>query len=216
MTGPDLLVAGADDVRHRTVPRVVQRVGWLAVLLVAGVVVATSSLSSSSTPEKQPDPGFSSAADIAAAEQLMLSVDAARDALARDVPETFRDAAGAASAMRGGRTPGNFFLAIAYTRTHYGAAFSHHPGEPFVEGGPVQWDPQGFRRYDAPGHRNISSVLDSFLALDRAVHQGRRADFSNGAYGPARRLAMTTLEARAVAEVYDILDGAGVREALPN
>lgn len=216
MTDPDLLVAGADDARRRAVSPFVRRVGWLAALLVAGVVVATSPLSGSATPEKQPDPDSSSAADVAAVEPPMLSVDAARDALARDVPETFRDAAGAASAMRGGRTPGNFFLAVAYTRTLYGAAFEPETGEPLVARGPVQWDPQDFRRYDAPGNRDIRSVLDSFLALDRAVHQGRRADFSNGAFGPARRLGMTTSEARTVAEVYDVLDGYGVRDALPN
>jgi hypothetical protein len=147
--------------------------------------------------------------------QLRLFAVAQRDALVRDVPDRFRDAAGRASALRGGRTPGNFFLAVAYVRTLYGTVLVGTPGERLVVRGPVQWDPADFRKYADSQHRDISKVLDSFLAVDRALHRGNSRGFS-GAYAAARTLGMTAREARSVAHIYRILDGHGVRDDLPN
>jgi hypothetical protein len=80
----------------------------------------------------------------------------------------------------------------------------------------VQWSRVEFDRYAEPPYRDISKPLDSFLAVDTALHRGRAADFSAGAFGPARLLGLDVEEAQAVAAIYDVLNGSGVREGLPN
>ena len=118
--------------------------------------------------------------------------------------------------MRGGRTPGNFLLALAYQRTWYGELLTGSEGVRYVPFGPLQWEPTEFRRYADPAHGDISDVLDSFLAIDAALHRGGRSDFSNGASGPARQLGLDPEEARSIDEIYDVLDGWGVRAGLPH
>jgi hypothetical protein len=148
--------------------------------------------------------------------QLRFSAIGQRETRIRDVPTSYRDAAGQASAIRGGRTPGNFFLALAYQRTWYGELLTGSEGERYVPYGPLQWDPIEFRRYADPAHRDISAVLDSFLAIDAALHTAGRVDFSTGAFGPARRLGLDRAQAVSLAKIYDSLDGWGVRAGLPN
>ena len=131
-------------------------------------------------------------------------------------PASYREAAGQASALRGGRTPGNFFLALAYQRTWYGELLTGSEGVRYLPFGPLQWEPTEFRRYADPAHRDITDVLDSFLAIDAALHTGGRPDFSSGASGPARQLGLDPAEARSIDEIYDVLDGWGVRAGLPN
>jgi hypothetical protein len=148
--------------------------------------------------------------------QLQFSAIAQRETRIRDVPTSYRDAAGQASALRGGRTPGNFFLALAYQRTWYGELLSGSEGERYEPYGPLQWEPTEFRRYADPTHRDIHAVLDSFLAVDSALHAAGRVDFSTGAFGPARQLGLDRAQAASIAEIYDSLDGWGVRAGMPN
>ena len=122
--------------------------------------------------------------------QVRLIAMAQRTELLRAIPHAYREAASRASAMRGGRTPGNFFLAWAYEQTRYGKR-------------PADRD-----------HGDITGVLDSFLAVDSALHSRGTPNFSAGAYGPARLLGMPKSEAAAVSRIYYILDGAGVRQGM--
>ena len=82
--------------------------------------------------------------------------------------------------------------------------------------GPLQWEPTEFRKYADREHRDITDALDSFLAIDAALHTSGRADFSTGAAGPAQQLGLEPAEARSIDEIYDVLDGWGVRAGLPN
>ena len=148
--------------------------------------------------------------------EVGLSGIAQREARIRDVPAAYREAAARASAMHGGRTPGDFFLALAYQRTWYGELLTGSEGVRYVPFGPVQWDPTEFRRYADPAHRDITDVLDSFLAVDNALHNAHRPDFSHGAFGPSRQLGMERAEARSIGEIYDVLDGWGARAVCPN
>ena len=213
---PDLLEDGRSPARGPRVPPVVWRVTWL-VALVAVAAGAVASGSSEAPPTSEPPPA---SADIRAAEesdlQLRFSAVAQRAARIRDIPTAYRDAAGQASALREGRTPGNFFLALAYQRTWYGELLTGSEGERYVPFGPLQWEPTEFRRYADPAHRDITAVLDSFLAIDTALHTDGRADFSTGAFGPARHLGLDRTEAGSIAEIYDALDGWGVRAGFPS
>jgi hypothetical protein len=221
----DVLARGDDEQPVRRWPALsplVRRTAS-ALLVVAVAVAVLASVRTSAPPDPAADgpvPDRRTSADLGAAArsdvQLALSAAAQRDRLIRDVPASFRDAAGLASAMRDGRTPGNFFLALAYVRTLYGTVVVGTPGEPFVNRGPVQWDPAEFRRYADSAHRDVSSLLDSFLAVDAALHRHDTVDFSDGAYLPARTLGLSRAEARSIAQVYEVLDGAGVRDGLPN
>ena len=218
MDQPDLLEDGRPHRRGPRIPALVWRVTWLIALVAAAAWVVTSR--SSDGPSTARPPAASASADIRAAEQadveVRLSGTAQREARIRDVPASYRDAAGQASALRGGRTPGNFFLALAYQRTWYGELLTGSEGVRYVPFGPLQWEPAEFRSHADPAHRDITDVLDSFLAIDSALHTGRRPDFSNGASGPARQLGMAPDEARSIGEIYDVLDGWGVRAGLPN
>jgi hypothetical protein len=193
-------------------------VTWLVVLAAVAAWVVTSRSSDGST-AAQP-PAASASVDLRAADQadveVRLSGTAQREARIRDVPASYRDAAGQASALRGGRTPGNFFLALAYQRTWYGELLTGSEGERYVPFGPLQWEPAEFRRYADPAHRDITDVLDAFLAIDTALHTGQQPDFSNGAVGPARKLGLARAEAKSIGEIYDVLDGWGVRAGFPN
>jgi hypothetical protein len=218
----DVLAGGRPEGRGPRLPAAAHRVGFGIALSALAGVVAFSAATSVFEPEpaRPPAAAAEAAADATSAEradvQLRLSAVGLREAEIRDVPDDYRDAAGLAAAMRQGRTPGNFFLAVAYRRTWYGELLTGSEGVRYVPRGPVQWDPADFRRLAAPGHRNISSPLDSFLALDTALHARRHPDFSGGAFEPARLLGMSAFEARSVARIYEILDGSGVREGLPN
>ena len=216
MDQPDLLEDGRSNARGPRIPPVVWRFAWL-VVLVAGVAAVVTSRASEDPATLRPSVAPT---DLRAAEQadvqLRLSATAQREARIRDVPDCYREAAGRASALRGGRTPGNFFLALAYQRTWYGELLTGSEGERYVPFGPLQWEPTEFRRYTDRGHRDITDALDSFLAIDAALHSGERADFSTGAAGPARQLGLEPAEARSIAEIYDVLDGWGVRAGLPN
>ena len=131
------------------------------------------------------------------------------------LPAFYREAAARASALRGGRTPGDFFLALAYQRTWYGELLTGSEGERYVPFGPLQWEPTEFRRYADPAHRDITVVLDSFLAIDAALHSRARPDFSTGAFGPARQLGLDRGQSASIAEIFELLDGSGVREVCP-
>jgi hypothetical protein len=193
-------------------------VAWLVVLVTVATWVVTTH--SSGGPATARPPVASASADVRAAEQadveVRLSGTAQREARIRNVPASYRDAAGQASALRGGRTPGNFFLALAYQRTWYGELLTGSEGERYVAFGPLQWEPSEFRRYADPAHRDITEVLDSFLAIDAALHSRARPDFSTGAFGPARQLGLDRGQSASIAEIYELLDGSGVREGLPN
>jgi hypothetical protein len=215
---PELLEDGRSHARLPRIPSALWRVGWAAALLVvAGWVVTSHGSQLPSTPR----PATTSASvDAFAAEQadteVALFAVAQRNALIRDVPDRYRDAAARASAMRGDRTPGNFFLALACERTLYGDLLVRPAALAYTELGPVQWKRAQFDQYAEPGHRDVSKALDSFLAVDTALHRDHDPDFSTGALQPARILGMDVEEARSVADIYDILDGSGVRERLPN
>jgi hypothetical protein len=227
MTEPDLIEGGRPEARRLRVPRLrVPRLVWrigspLAALAVVAAVLSSQVSTSGSTP---PPPVASPASTVSGDDvavgradvELRLLAVSQRNALIRDVPESYRDAAGLASTLRGGRTPGNFFLALAYGRTLYGSLLVTTPGERLVNRGPVQWEPGEFPKYADPRHRDVSKVLDSFLAVDTKLNRGKTADFSQGAFGPARLLGMNTREAQSIADIYEILDGAGVRDGLPN
>jgi hypothetical protein len=214
MDQPDLLEDERSPARGPRIPPVV----WIVVLVAVAAWVVTSR-SAEGPPTARP-PVASASADARAAEQadveVRLSGTAQREARIRDVPASYREAAGEASALRGGRTPGNFFLALAYQRTWYGELLTGSEGVRYVPFGPLQWEPAEFRKYADPAHRDITDALDSFLAIDAALHTGGRPDFSNGASGPARQLGLDPAEARSVGEIYDALDGWGVRAGLPN
>jgi len=218
MDQPDLLEDGRSHARGPRFPPVVWRVTWLVVFVaVAAWLVTTRSPEGPSTSRP---PAESASADVRAAEradvEVRLSGIAQREARIRDVPASYRDAAGLASALRDGRTPGNFFLALAYQRTWYGELLTGSEGVRYAPFGPLQWEPTEFRRYAHSAHRDITQVLDSFLAIDAALHTGGRPDFSTGAFGPARQLGLAPAEARSIGEIYEVLDGWGVRAGLPN
>ena len=182
------------------------------VVLVVAVALVTSRWSDA--PPTQPTPAASPSVgkptartDIAGG----LFARSQRNAHIRDVPTRYRDAASLASAMRDGRTPGNFFLALAYDKTLYGELLVQSIALTFVQIGPLQWSHAEFDAYADPAYRDISKPLDSFLAVDTALHLGHDPDFSAGAFGPARLLGMNVDEAQAVAAIYDVLNGAGIR-----
>jgi hypothetical protein len=214
MDPPDLLEDGRSPPR---VPRVPPAV-WIVVLVAVAAWAVTSR--SSEGPSALRPPVAPASTDARAAEQadveVRLSGTAQREARIRDVPASYREAAGQASALGGGRTPGNFFLALAYQRTWYGELLTGSEGVRYLPFGPLQWEPAEFRKYADPAHRDITDVLDSFLAIDAALHARGRLDFSNGASGPARQLGLDPEEARSIDEIYDVLDGWGVRAGLPN
>ncbi len=214
MDQPDLLEDGRSPARGPRIPPAV----WVVVLVAVAAWAVTSR--SSEGPSAPRPPVASASVDLRAAEQadveVRLSGTAQREARIRDVPVSYREAAGEASALRGGRTPGNFFLALAYQRTWYGELLTGSEGVRYLPFGPLQWEPTEFRQYADPAHRDITDVLDSFLAIDAALHAGGRPDFSSGASGPARQLGMDPVEARSIGEIYDVLDGWGVRAGLPN
>jgi hypothetical protein len=216
MDQPDLLDDGRSDARGPRIPPVLWR-AWPVVLLVVAAGLVTSRWSDA--PPVPPSPAASPSVGQPAARSAITSAIFAvsqRNARIRDVPARYRDAASLASAIRDGRTPGNFFLALAYDKTLYGELLVQSVALTFVNIGPVQWSHAEFDAYADPAHRDISKPLDSFLAVDTALHLGHEPDFSTGAFGPARLLGMSVDEAQAVAAIYDILDGSGVREALPN
>jgi hypothetical protein len=215
VTQPDLLERGRPDGWATRLPPALRRGGSALVVPLAAVVVLASLWSS--RPD-QPPPAPAPVDDQQVEpffRQVHRLEEERRQDLIRTVPARYRDAAALASAMRGGRTPGNFFLAVAYDRSSYGALLVVPSALKLTEMGPVQWKRPDFERNADPEHRDISKPLDSFLALDTALHRGHRPDFSAGAYRPARLLGFTDIEARAVAHFYDVLDGAGVREGLP-
>lgn len=219
MDQPDLLDDGRSDARGPRVPPVLWRALPVVVLAVA-VGLVTSRWSD--TPPTPHAPPASPPVGFAAAEKgvrsdirVGLFALSQRNTHIRAVPARYRDAASRASAMRDGRTPGNFFLALAYDKTLYGELLVQSVALTFVSIGPVQWSHVEFDRYADPGYRDISKPLDSFLAVDTALHLGHEPDFSAGAFGPARLLGMNVDEAQAVAAIYDVLDGAGVRDGMP-
>jgi hypothetical protein len=225
MTEPDVLEGGGPEARGRRVPFRVPSAVWrvaspLAALAVVAAVVGSQVATNRSTPPPPVASASTGSADDApvgrADVELRLLAVSQRDALIRDVPTSYRDSAGLASAMRGGRTPGNFFLALAYGRTLYGYLLVTTPGETLTNRGPVQFEPGDFLKYADPEHPDVHKVLDSFLAVDTKLNRGHPADFSDGAFGPARLFGMDTREAQSIADIYDILDGAGVRDGLPN
>ena len=215
MDPPDLLEDGRSPARGPRIPPVVV---WVVVLVAVAAWVVTSR--SSDRPSTARPPAASASADVRAAEQadveVRLSGTAQREARIRDVPASYREAAGRASALRGGRTPGNFFLALAYQRTWYGELLTGSEGVRYAPFGPLQWQPEEFHRYADSAHRDITDVLDSFLAIDTALQAGGQPDFSNGAAGPARQLGLAPAEAESIGEIYDVLDGWGVRAAFPH
>jgi hypothetical protein len=213
MDPPDLLEDGRPHARTPGIAPTVGRVGWSIVALAFAVWVATSFWHDVPSTPRSPHP--SASVDVREAAQTdvdaVLSLAAQREAHIRDVPASYRDAAARASAMHGGRTPGDFFLALAFHRTWYGELLTGSEGERYAPFGPVQWDPTEFRRYADPAHRDITDVLDSFLAVDNALYTTHRPDFSNGAFGPSRQLGMERAVALSIGEIYDVLDGWGVR-----
>ena len=224
---PDLLEGGRPEGRGATLlpgaglPPVVWRIGSALLAVAVAVGLWTSYRSNPEQPAPEPAATAAPSVDMQAADradvELGLSTLAQRYSLIRDVPEAFRVAAGQASAMRNGRTPGNFFLALAYERSLYGTVYIGTSRQDFVNRGPVRWHPKDFRRYADPEHRDITAALDSFLAIDTALHRGgREPDFSRGAFGPARLLGLNKGEATSIADIYAVLDGSGVREGLPN
>jgi hypothetical protein len=210
---PDLLEDGRSPARKPRISSTVGRVAWPIVALAFAVWVATSFWYDVPATPRSPPP--SAPVDVREADDAgvvpVLSGAAQREARIRDVPASYREAAARASAMHGDRTPGDFFLALAFHRTWYGELLTGSEGERYAPFGPVQWDPTEFRRYADPAHRDITDPLDSFLAIDNALHSAHRPDFSEGAFGPARQLGMERGEARSIGEIYDVLDGWGVR-----
>jgi hypothetical protein len=220
MDQPDLLDDGRSDARGPRIPPALWR-AWPVVVLAVAVGLVTSRWSDApptpAPPAASPSVGVPTGKQAARSDiQVALFALSQRNAHIRDVPARYRDAASRASAMRDGRTPGNFFLALAYDKTLYGELLVQSVALTFVEIGPLQWSHAEFDAYADPAHRDISKPLDSFLAVDTALHLGHDPDFSAGAFGPARLLGMNVEEAQAVAAIYDILDGSGVREAMPN
>ena len=223
MTRPELLEAGRPDSPGPRLPfrlpPVALRVGSWVIALTVVLTVVVSHRSAGPQPAVPPRPAVAERASAAPDATLRWMAMEQHSAAIRAVPSPYRDAAGLASAMRGGRTPANFFLALAYARTQYGALLVGRPEggiANYVYVGPVQWQPSDFEKYADPGHRDPVQVLDSFLAVETALHSGPAPDFSEGAFGPARLLGLDTRAAQSVADIYDILDGAGVREGLPS
>ena len=211
MDQPDLLDDGRSDARRPRIPPVLWR-AWPVIVLVvaAGLVTSRWSDAPSAQPPSASSPSVSKQAARSDITSALFAV-SQRNAHIRDVPARYRDAASLASAMRDGRTPGNFFLALAYEKTLYGELLVRSVALTFVDIGPVQWSHAEFDAYADPAFRDISKPLDSFLAVDTALHLGHDPDFSAGAFGPARLLGMNVDEAQAVAAIYDVLNGAGIR-----
>ncbi|MEP6760926.1 MAG: hypothetical protein ABJA93_06135 [Sporichthyaceae bacterium] len=205
---PDVLEDGRSHALKLRISPSLSRIAWPILFVAVAVWVASSHLYGD--PSTAPSPHPSASLDVREAEHAAvgagLSVAAEREARIVDVPAAYRDAAARASAMHGGRTPGDFFLALAFHRTWYGELLSGSEGVRYAPFGPVQWDPTEFGRYADPSHRDINDVLDSFLAIDNALHNGHRPDFSNGAFGPSRQLGMERTEAQSVAAIYDVLE----------
>ena len=215
MAEPELIEGGRPDGKSPVVPPAV----WRAVAAVAIVAVALGVLSSqghSKTPPR-PMPIASSAVDSPTGQTdiEILLARAQRHDLIQDVPDAYRQAASLASGMRGGRTPSNFFLAIAYERTWYGKWLTGSGGQWYGPRGPVQWESAEFQRYADPKHGDINAALDSFLAVDSALNAKRSPDFSAGAYAPARLLGMHKAEALAIARIYSTLANSVVPEGTP-
>jgi hypothetical protein len=210
---PELIEDGRPDGRSLVVPPIVWRV-VVAGAAIFAVAFGVVSFRGSSTTPPRPSPTASSliAPPTSQADVVVLLARSKRRDLIRDVPAAYRDAARRASAMRDGRTPGNFFLAIGYERTWYGKWLSGSGGQWYGPRGPVQWESAEFQRYADPRHGDINAALDSFLAVDTALHAGGSPDFSAGAYGPAKLLGMPTSEALAIANIYDTLANSTVGE----
>jgi hypothetical protein len=217
MDQPDLLEDGRSHAPGPRIPPPVWRVAWLVVLVAVATSLVTSRSSDGASTTRPP--AGSAPADVRAAEQadvdVALTGTAEREAHIRAVPAAYRDAAARASAMHGGRTPGDFFLAVAFHRTWYGELLTGSEGVRYAPFGPLQWEPTEFLRYADPAHRDITDALDSFLAVDNALHNAHRPDFAHGAFGPSRQLGMDRGQARSIDEIYDVLDGWGVRAVCP-
>lgn len=128
----------------------------------------------------------------------------ARRAQIRAVPAAYRDAARRASVHSGGLVPAEFFLALAYNRSLYGALLTSAFGRGYAARGPVQWNSARFAAVAVPGHRDATRPLDSFLAVSVALRRAG-ATSSDDAFHLSLLLGATVDEARADAETYDLL-----------
>ena len=123
----------------------------------------------------------------------------------RHVPLEYCRAAAVASAIGDAHLPGNFFLALAYTRSLYGALLRTSGGRPYAARGPLLWSRADFARYAVAGHHDRARPLDSFLALDRAVTAAGGVDLSAGVFDAARTVGEDGRQAQAVADTYATL-----------
>jgi hypothetical protein len=128
----------------------------------------------------------------------------AQRAQIRAVPGEYRAAARRASRFTHGRVPAEFFLALAYNRTLYGAMLTGAATRPYAVRGPVQWDLREFASAAEPGHRNAAKPLDSFLAV-AAVLRRAGAGEQDDAFALSLLFGSGPDQARADAEAFDVL-----------
>lgn len=214
--GPDLLEGGGEDERVPVGDRLSERFGLrlpagaqraLGGVVVAGLLaVALWPLMNRPAPAAVP-PQVSDRQPSVSSADAQLGVSRAialRTALIKGAPADFRAAAAQASARSGRRTPPEFFLALAYNRTLYGALLQNSSGWRYANRGPLQWQLADFARSAVPGHLDPTKPLDAFLAVDRKLQLAGAAPAAS-AYEMSLRLGSEPARARADAETFEIL-----------
>lgn len=128
----------------------------------------------------------------------------AQRAQIRAVPASYRDAARRATAYTHGLVQAEFFLALAYNRTLYGAMLTNPATRPHSARGPLQWDLQRFAAVAVPGHRDATQPLDSFLAVAESLRRAGATE-ADDVFVLSQRLGAGVDQARADAEAFDVL-----------
>ncbi len=182
---------------------------WLLRLLLAtgcGALVLTALPVAQETQQSAPVAPIESCVTVEQdlATEARLRAREAQRAQIRAVPADYRDAARRASQLTNGRVPAEFFLALAYNRTLYGAMLTGAATRPYVGRGPVQWDLREFASVAEPGQRDAAKPLDSFLAV-AAVLRRAGAGKHDDAFTLSLLFGSTPDQARADAEAFDVL-----------
>jgi hypothetical protein len=128
----------------------------------------------------------------------------AQRAQIRAVPAAYRDAARRASAYTHGLVQAEFFLALAYNRTLYGAMLANPATRPHSARGPLQWDLQRFSAVAVLGHRDATQPLDAFLAVGESLLRAGATE-ADDVFVLSQRLGAGLDQARADAEAFDVL-----------
>lgn len=159
-------------------------------------------------PIKPPSPCVT--AEVDAETQARLRARDDQRAQIRTVPPSYRNAARRAALFTEHRVPAEFFLALAYNRTLYGAMLSGAATRSYAARGPLQWDLDDFDAVAVSGYGDAARPLDSFLAVAEVLRRAGAAD-GDDAFSLSVLTGSTTDQARADAQAFDVL----TRQAAP-